>query len=197
MNFANKLTLLRILLVPVFIASLYLPQIFPATITWYRWLAALIFLFAALTDIFDGKYARKHHLVTDFGKLMDPIADKLLTVSALIMLIVLEDGTEHALLHPIEAIVLIAREFIISGFRLIAASKGVVIAAGKLGKLKTTCMDIGIVALLLYEQFPFRYLNPALDIIVHIFMYLTLALSVVSCIEYIVKNKEVINFHDC
>ena len=114
---------------------------------------------AAITDILDGNYARKHNLVTDFGKLMDPIADKMLIVAAFVMLSCTTDEAHpRYLLHPVVTIVFIAREFLISGMRQIAASKGVVIAAGKLGKWKTTFQDIIVISLLLYDEFPFFYL---------------------------------------
>ena len=125
MNPANKATLLRILLVPVFVACFYINSFIAHLI------ACAIFVFASLTDVWDGWYARKHDLVTDFGKLMDPMADKLLFCTAYIMLC--SKGRISGLL----TVVFVARELIISAFRLVAVEKGVVIAAGKLGKLKT------------------------------------------------------------
>ena len=137
MNLANKLTMLRIVLVVPFLACFYLP--------WQSrmWIAAGIFLVAAVTDIIDGRYARKHGLVTNFGKLMDPIADKLLVCSAFIML------TAFDKLCPFATILFIAREFAVSGFRLVAAADGVVLAASKIGKAKTTLQCIAVVCLLL------------------------------------------------
>ena len=146
----------------------------------------------------DGRYARKHNVVTDFGKLMDPIADKILIVAAFVMLSCMRDEAHpNYLLHPILTIVFIAREFLISGVRLIAAAKGVVISAGKLGKWKTTLQDIIVIALLLYDEFPFFYLNPVLRIIVEVLVYVALALSVLSAADYLIKNKGVLNLNDC
>ncbi len=198
MNTANKLTILRILLIPLFIFALLLPNLWQGFAPYSHWVAAMIFLGAAITDILDGKYARKHNLVTDFGKLMDPIADKMLIVAAFVMLsCTTDDAHPRYLLHPVVTIVFIAREFLISGVRQIAASKGVVIAAGKLGKWKTTFQDIIVIALLLYDEFPFFYLNPYLRWLIEALVYVALVLSVVSAIEYIVKNKGALNLHDC
>ena len=197
MNVANKLTILRILLIPLVIAALLLPQVWPAFAPFSHWIAALLFLAAAITDILDGKYARKHNVVTDFGKLMDPIADKMLVVSAFVLLSCLADAAHPRwLLHPVLTIIFIAREFLISGVRQLAAAKGVVIAAGKLGKFKTTFQDIIVISLLLYDEFPFRYLNPYLMILIEVLVYVTLALSIASAVEYIVNNKGVLNLND-
>ena len=197
MNTANKLTILRILLTPMFVLALLLAPIWPAYTPYAHWVASLLFLAAAITDILDGNYARKHNVVTDFGKLMDPIADKLLIVAAFVLLSSTTDAMHPKhLLHPAITIVFIARELLISGVRQIAAAKGVVIAAGKLGKLKTTFQDIIVIALLLYDEFPFRYLNPYLHILVEILIYAALILSIASAVEYIVKNKGVLNLHD-
>ncbi len=197
MNPANKLTVLRVLLIPLVIAALLLPDVWTGFTPFSHWVAALLFLAAAITDILDGKYARKHNVVTDFGKLMDPIADKMLVVSAFVMLSCLKDASHPRwLLHPVLTILFIAREFLISGVRQLAAAKGVVIAAGKLGKFKTTFQDIIVIALLLYDEFPFRYLNPYLMILIEVLVYFTLALSIASAVEYIVKNKGVLNLND-
>lgn len=191
MNLPNKLTLLRIALIPPFLIALFLPHWWDSSASWCNWVAALIFLLASLTDLIDGRYARKHGLVTEFGKLMDPIADKLLTASALIMLSYMD------YLHPFETIVFIAREFIISGFRLLAASKGVVIAADKLGKIKTTLQIIFITMLLLCKEWPFCLLNPDFTNVAQVLALITLGISILSCIQYFVKNKGIIDFHDC
>ncbi len=197
MNVANRLTVLRMLLIPLVIAALLLPEVWPAFSVCSHWVAALLFLAAAITDILDGKYARKHNVVTDFGKLMDPIADKMLVVSAFVMLSCLTDAAHPRwLLHPVLTILFIAREFLISGVRQLAAAKGVVIAAGRLGKFKTTFQDIIVISLLLYDEFPFRYLNPYLMILIEVLVYFTLALSIASAVEYIVKNKGVLNLND-
>ena len=198
MNTANKLTILRILLIPLFILVLLLPNLWPAFAPFSHWVAAMVFLAAAITDILDGNYARKHDLITDFGKLMDPIADKMLIVAAFVMLSCTTDEAHPKyLLHPVITIIFIAREFLISGVRQIAASKGVVIAAGKLGKWKTTFQDVIVIALLLYDEFPFFYLNPYLRYLIEALVYVALILSVVSAVEYIVKNKGALNLNDC
>ena len=135
MNLPNKLTLLRMALVPVFVALLMAPG--PA----FQLAAALVFALASATDWFDGWYARRHHMVTDFGKLMDPMADKLLVMAALVGL--LAQGRAPWL----AVMVLLGREFIISGIRLVAAAKGEVIAAGLSGKLKTVSQMLGLILL--------------------------------------------------
>ncbi|MBQ5992325.1 MAG: CDP-diacylglycerol--glycerol-3-phosphate 3-phosphatidyltransferase [Clostridia bacterium] len=197
MNIANRLTILRILLIPLFILALLLPNVWPAFAPFSHWVAAMLFLAAAITDILDGNYARKHHIVTDFGKLMDPIADKILIVAAFVMLSCTTDEAHpRYLLHPVITIVFIAREFLISGMRQIAASKGVVVAAGKLGKWKTTFQDIIVIALLLYDEFPFFYLNPYLRYLIEVLVYAALALSIVSAVDYLIKNKGVLNLND-
>ena len=197
MNLANKLTILRILLIPLFVLALLLSNLWSAFTPYSHWVAAMLFLAAAITDILDGNYARKHQIVTDFGKLMDPIADKILIVAAFVMLSCLHDDAHPKyLLHPVITIVFIAREFLISGVRQLAASKGIVIAAGKLGKWKTTFQDIIVIALLLYDEFPFFYLNPVLRVIVDVLVYVALALSILSAVDYLIKNKGVLNLND-
>lgn len=191
MNLPNKLTMLRIVLILPFLIFLYLPHWWPNTSVWCNWAAMVIFALASLTDLFDGKYARKHGLVTDFGKLMDPIADKILAAAALIML------TFQGKLHPFLTIVFIAREFIISGFRLIAAGKGKVIAADRLGKLKTVLQMTFIIALLLCNEWPFRLLNPYFTCLAQGVALAALIISIISCCQYFIKNKEIIDFHDC
>ena len=191
MNLPNKLTLLRILMVPAIILVLFLPKWFGFPMPIAAWIATVLFILASITDSFDGKIARERHLITDFGKFMDPIADKLLTCSCMIMLTYLNA------LHPIATIIFIARELIISGFRLVAAAKGVVIAADKLGKLKTVLQMILIPALFLGFAPPFTYLEPFYSIFWKIVAWITAGVSVLSCVNYIVNNKGVIDFHDC
>ena len=177
MNPANKATLLRIALIPFFVACFYLP--FPHA----RMVACCIFVFAALTDAWDGWYARSHNLVTDFGKLMDPMADKLLTCTAFIMLLGIGK------LHPIFVIIFIGRELIISAFRLIAAEKNIVIAAGKLGKIKTLLQCLAIVFLLLDNPF-FSGIGFPFD---QVLVWAAAVFTVWSCIDYIVRNKSVVS----
>lgn len=177
MNLPNKLTLLRVILIP-FLVVFLLTDFVP-----YHYLIALvIFIVASLTDMADGKIARKYNLITNFGKFMDPLADKLLVCSAMICLIPL--GQLAAWI----VVIIIAREFIISGFRLIASDNGVVIAASYWGKFKTTFQMMMVIVLILELQFPnvvFHWLGVILT-------WVALALTVISLIDYIVKNKDVL-----
>ncbi len=191
MNLPNKLTILRILLVPVYVCAFYLPAWFGVSEDVSHWIAAIIFVLAGITDSLDGNIARKRNLVTDFGKFMDPIADKLLTCSAMILL------SAFGHLHPIAAILFIGREFVISGFRLVAAKKGVVIAADTLGKWKTVLQIVFIVMLTLVPCTPFRFLAPYFNVLAQAVMLAALLLSILSAIQYIRRNKGVIDFHDC
>lgn len=175
MNLPNKLTLLRIIMIPFFIVFLY-TDFFGE---YNSIIAVSIFIIASFTDMLDGKIARKYNLVTNFGKFMDPLADKLLVCSALIALVDL---------NKIDAwivIIIIAREFIISGFRLVASDNGVVIAASYWAKVKTTFQMIMIVFLVL--DLPWPYMN----IFNTVLIYIALVLTIVSLIEYIAKNYKV------
>ena len=145
MNLPNKLTILRMIMIPVFLVVLYIPGLGMAG----NIAAAAIFILASITDFLDGKIARKYNLVTNFGKFMDPLADKLLVCSALIALVDFDKVAAWIV------IIIIAREFIISGFRLIAADNGVVIAASYWGKFKTTFQMIMIILLILDLNYPF------------------------------------------
>ena len=177
MNLPNKLTLLRIILIPIFVVIYYI-----GFSGWNYW-AAAIFIIAAITDMIDGKIARKTGQVTDFGKFADPIADKLLVMSAL--LILMEWGRVSAWI----AIILLAREFIISGFRLVAAGKGTVIAAGITGKIKTVVQIVAL-SVLLFDDPIQKWTGLPLGMIL---LYISAALSVWSCIEYIVKNRQALS----
>ena len=143
-----------------------------------RYVAAALFIIASLTDMLDGKIARKYNLVTNFGKFMDPLADKLLVCSALICMIELRE------LPACMVIIIISREFIISGFRLVASDNGVVIAASYWGKFKTTFQMIGVVLLI--------FNIPALSTLTTIIVWIALALTVISLVDYIVKNAGVL-----
>ena len=145
MNLPNKLTILRVILIPFFVVFM----LFDITGAADKWIALVIFCVASLTDMLDGKIARKYNLVTNFGKFMDPLADKLLVCTALICL------TSMNRLNVIVVLVIIAREFIISGFRLIASDNGVVIAASYWGKFKTTFQMLMVIVLILNVQMPF------------------------------------------
>lgn len=172
MNLPNRLTLLRMILIPVFVALMLIPS--PPT----QLAAAIVFALASLTDYLDGHIARKRDMVTDFGKLMDPMADKLLVMSALVGLTV--DGRAHAVC----VLLILGREFVIMGIRQVAAAKGVVIAAGPLGKIKTFLQLIAILCLLL----PF---SPEMRIIGQVLLWTSAALSIWSCADYILRNREV------
>lgn len=176
MNLPNKLTIFRVILIPFFVFFLLAPY-FEG---YGNYIAAAIFIIASITDFLDGKIARKQNLVTNFGKFMDPLADKLLVCSALICLI------ELSLIPAWVVIIIIAREFIISGFRLVAADNGVVIAAGYWGKFKTASQMVTVVILVL--NIP----NPVISMIGTIFIYLSLVLTIISLVDYIVKNKDVL-----
>ena len=176
MNLPNKLTIMRVILIPFFVFFLLSPY-FPA---YGNYIAVAIFMVASLTDMLDGKIARKYNLVTNFGKFMDPLADKLLVCSAMICLIELDR------LAAWIVIVIIAREFIISGFRLVASDNGVVIAASYWGKFKTTFQMLMVIVLILDIQMPF------FQILGTVLTYVALILTVVSLIDYIVKNKDVL-----
>ena len=174
MNLPNKLTILRTVMIPFFILFLYTD--------WFhgydKIIAAVIFIAASLTDMLDGKIARKYNLVTNFGKFMDPLADKLLVCSALIALVDLNKIAAWIV------IIIIAREFIISGFRLVAADNGVVIAASYWGKFKTTFQMIAVVLLIVGI--------PALSMVTTAVVWIALVLTVISLVDYITKNVNVL-----
>ncbi len=177
MNIANKLTLLRVALIPFFIAAFYIGSGF-----WNYYVAALIFIGASVTDLFDGALARKRNIVTKFGKLIDPIADKLLVCSALVML------TAIGRIHPVFVIVLIGREFIVSGLRMLAAADGRVMAADKLGKLKTVVQIVMVVVLLLWNGI----FGEWIVIFGIVLIWASVVLSVASCADYFIKNKDIV-----
>ena len=184
MNLPNRLTLLRILLAPVFCAFICVEA------GWAQLAAALIFIAASLTDMLDGRIARQRNLITDFGKLMDPIADKLLVTAAMVFL------TAQHRMNAGMCVVFIAREFIISGFRMVAASRGVVIAAGKLGKYKTVTQMIAVVMSILCLGFggvPAVLGWPPFAVLARAVMWAALALAVLSCVDYILLNRSVID----
>ncbi|HIS55865.1 MAG: CDP-diacylglycerol--glycerol-3-phosphate 3-phosphatidyltransferase [Lachnospiraceae bacterium] len=174
MNIPNKLTVLRVLLVPVFVVFMLVP--FPGE--WSKWAALAVFILASLTDLADGKIARKYGLVTNFGKFMDPLADKLLVCSALICFV------ETDQIPAAIVIVIVARELIISGVRLIAADNGVVLAANIWGKFKTTCQMVMTVVLI-------ADIN-GLEILEQILIYASLILTVISLGCYLYQNRGVL-----
>ncbi|NLU32386.1 MAG: CDP-diacylglycerol--glycerol-3-phosphate 3-phosphatidyltransferase [Clostridiaceae bacterium] len=186
MNLPNKLTLSRILAVPVFLFFLvpgWFGQ-FMGLDQWGRYAAAAVFVIASITDLLDGMIARKQNSVSQMGKFLDPIADKLLVTTALTALVATDNLSVWAV------VIIIAREFIVTGIRVVAAGQGVVIAAGKLGKLKTTFQTIAIVAILI-RDFPVSLIFPWLPV-GRICMAIAVVLTVVSGIDYVVKNAYII-----
>ena len=174
MNLPNKLTILRVILVPVFVVFLMMD------ITGYdKWIALSIFIIASLTDLLDGKIARKYNLITNFGKFMDPLADKLLVCTAMICLVSMDK------LNVIVVLVIIAREFIISGFRLVASDNGIVIAASYWGKFKTVSQMAMVIVLIMD-------LGGVFEMIGNVLVWVALILTVVSLVDYIAKNKQVL-----
>lgn len=175
MNLPNKLTVLRICMIPFFVAALVYENGADQTM---RIIANVIFITASLTDLLDGKIARKYGLVTNFGKFMDPLADKLLVCSALICLIQLGQ------LPAWVVIVIISREFIISGFRLVAADNGIVIAASYWGKFKTVFQMTAVVLLI--------FNIPPLSVLTSAVLWIAVILTVVSLVDYVAKNIKVL-----
>ncbi|MCQ2552339.1 MAG: CDP-diacylglycerol--glycerol-3-phosphate 3-phosphatidyltransferase [Clostridia bacterium] len=170
MNLPNKLTLLRVILVPVFVV-MYIKQMFIP--------AFIVFIVASFTDMLDGKIARKYNLITNFGKIMDPLADKILVYSAFCLFI--EDGTMPAWI----LIVILLREFTVAGMRTVAASEGIVIAAGITGKIKTVLQMIAVPLLIISSM------HNVLYILSQVFLWASLVMTIVSGVEYVVKNKSV------
>lgn len=185
MNLPNKLTVFRMILIIPFVLLLlggfhgwgWFTAIFGGIMEYVDYIALTIFVIASLTDLLDGKIARKHNLVTNFGKFMDPLADKLLVCSAMICLV------EMGRIPSWIVLIIISREFIISGFRLVASDKGVVIAANYWGKFKTTFQMV-MVCLMIADIGQLR-------IVTDIVMWIALALTVVSLVDYVWKNKSV------
>ncbi len=175
MNLPNKLTVFRVLLIPFFVIVLMTNCLGAAS----KWVALVIFIIASLTDLLDGKIARRYNLVTTFGKFADPLADKILVISAMICLV------ELGLIRSWIVIIIVAREFIISGFRIIAAEKNVVIAASYWGKFKTTFQMIMVIMLIADID------NVIWQTTAVVITYIALILTIVSLVDYIIKNKEV------
>ena len=179
MNLPNKLTLIRFALIPVFVLLMYFENL------WCQLAAAFVFIGASITDYLDGNIARKNNLVTNFGKFADPIADKLLVMSAMVILV-----AQNRMPAWI-CVVMLAREFIISGFRLVAAGKGTVIAAGMTGKIKTVTQMVAIVMLFIFSNATgggsgfFYFLS-------NVVLYVSAIMSIVSCVEYVWNNRGVI-----
>lgn len=176
MNVPNRLTILRVCMIPLFVVFMMCNRV-----PYSNYIAGGIFIAACITDFFDGYLARKYNLVTNFGKFMDPLADKLLVCASLVCFVAMEDCPMPVWV----AIIIISREFIISGFRLVAAEKGVVIAASKWGKIKTATQMIMSVLLI------FNFKNTVITVIEWIFVYSALIFTILSLVDYIWKNREV------
>ena len=174
MNLPNKLTVLRVILVPFFVVFLLLSK----TTETMKWIALALFIVASLTDLLDGHIARSRNLVTTFGKFMDPLADKILTISGMICFI------ELGRIPSWIVVIIVAREFIISGFRLIATEHGIVIAANYWGKWKTTFQMIMIILMIMNI--------PSLQMVTTIVMWVALILTIVSLVTYIAQNMDVV-----
>jgi len=182
MNIANKLTILRMILVPFFVLFMLLTHI-PLSYLW----SLLIFSVASYTDYLDGKIARERNMVTNFGKFLDPIADKILVLSAMVCMI------PSGLCSPVVVIIVLSREFIVSSLRLVASSQNVIIAAGKSGKLKTASQMISIIAVLaLCTLRQFTSIELPISLISNILMWITAVLAVYSGAEYLWKNRKLI-----
>lgn len=178
MNLPNKLTVLRIILVPFLLVMIYnIGNSFLMSL-----LSAILFLIISLTDMLDGQIARKHNLITDFGKFLDPLADKILVISTMIAFIDME------YLSSVAVIIIIIREFLVTSLRLVAASDNLVIAASKLGKLKTVIQMIALTVLFFTPQIKALTVFPVTEILV----WITVLITVISGADYMLKNKHVI-----
>lgn len=176
MNLPNKLTFIRIFIIPIIVVIFYLDPD-KLALNLYSYLIGGLFVVASFTDYLDGKIARKNNLVTTFGKFIDPLADKLLVMSALLIL------QELALIPMWAVLVILTREFIVTGIRLVASGEGTVIAASNLGKYKTASTMLALTLL-------FFRLTPTIELIGLIVFYIGVTLTVVSGIDYFIKNKE-------
>lgn len=176
MNLPNKLTVFRVFCIPIFVAMMLI-----TAIPYNYYIALGIFIVASLTDLFDGKIARKYNLVTNFGKFMDPLADKMLVCAALICL-------SPKMIPAWVVIIIVSRELFISGFRILAADQGIVLAAGWWGKFKTAFSMIMLVVLI----FNIQLQNEILSVIGWALIWISLALTIISMIEYVYKNIEVL-----
>lgn len=181
MNLPNKLTILRTVLIPFFLVAMLWDKV-----PYGNWIALIIFAVASVTDMMDGKIARKYNLVTNFGKFMDPLADKLLVSSAMIAFVELDR------IPCWIVIVIIAREFIISGFRLVAADNGIVIAAGIWGKIKTAEQMVMICILIADFGKVFPGISTIIYLLENILIYIALILTIISLIDYLLHNKGVL-----
>ncbi len=178
MTTANKLTILRVILVPVFMAFLLMEPM------WCRITALIIFVIASATDGIDGYIARHYNQITTFGKFMDPLADKMLTTAAFLVLL------EHGRVSSVAVMIILAREFMVAGIRMLAVADGKVIAASMLGKIKTVSQMVAIIAAIVL-------LNPAFSetpamLITDILVWISTAITVISGIDYLAKNMYIL-----
>lgn len=188
LNLANKITLLRICLIPLFMIFMLVDfsmgtiTLFQKAIPVHHFIAAFIFIAASVTDWIDGYVARKYNLITNLGKFLDPLADKILVTAALVSLV------HHDMAPAWIVIIIISREFAVTGIRLIAAGEGDVIAASQLAKWKTTVQLIAIVVLLLYNV-PFHLISFPFG---ELMLWLALILTILSGFDYFWKNKDLL-----
>ena len=188
MNLPNKLTLLRLIMIPIFVATYFLTMI-----PYNYAISAVVFILAAITDFLDGHIARKYNLVTDLGKFLDPIADKILVSTALILMLVVPNGGAYILpsYSAIFVAVILARELMVSGFRMVAASKGKVLAADKSGKIKTFVQDVCIGVLLFgADIMPVPY--SIINVVGLVLLGIATLLTIYSGAECIIKNRKVL-----
>lgn len=186
MNLPNKLTIFRVILIPFFVACYLIGGV------WGNIAALIIFIVASLTDLYDGKIAREKNQVTTFGKLMDPLADKILIMSALICFV--QNGVNY--LNAGVVIVILARELIVTGLRLIALAEKKVIAASMWGKAKTVSQLVLVIGIMVFEIFTYFVpkATPVCDVITLIFVVVAVILTAVSGLDYIVKNRGLLKF---
>ena len=175
MNIANKVTMVRLVMIPIFVIAFYFYG------TSYN-IAAILFMVASLTDAIDGHLARSRNLITNFGKFVDPLVDKVLTMAAFIVLV------EANVIPAWAVIIIISRELIITGFRTLAADMGITIAASMWGKAKTTSQMISLVLLLLH--------NDVLNKFGIYVFYVAVILTLISGLDYIIKNKKVLDLEN-
>ena len=178
MNIPNKLTIIRVIMVPLFVAAFLIDSI-------SEWAALILFVAAGLTDMLDGMIARKYNMVTDFGKLMDPLADKLMVMAALVCF------TYKGIVHPAVSIIILEREFLVTGLRMLATSSGRVIAADIWGKLKTVSQDVGIVVILAWQALEHASFAPVLKTASTVCIWVMTVLTVVSAVNYCARNIDV------
>ncbi len=182
MNLPNKLTVLRIILTPIYLAAMLIDFDF------HYFVAVIIFIIASITDFLDGKIARKNNLITTFGKLCDPVADKMLTTAALLAFMQL------GLCSIWIVMIVLAREFLVTSFRLVASAQGLVIPAGIWGKLKTVSQMVFSIAIMLAIPFVYDTHFETLAFVSNILLWITAVLTVISGIKYIIDGKKVIDF---